>query len=201
MGLSMFSPKNLLIHLFFVIICVGMLLNDVQNTELIWNMFWALIALDFAILVRQNEHLASKLLITPFWLFFYPNTFYVLTELVNIQFSSTALWERGSLLLFMLYIPSILFGIMAGVESLEAIFKGYNIKFYGLRLLIIGSLSLFASYAIYIGRYANIRSWDIFIRPVTVFSSMISAITWDTFPFIFGFTLLQIMVLVFAVDE
>lgn len=201
MGLSMFSPKNLLIHLFFVIICVGMLLNDVQNTELIWNMFWALIALDFAILVRQNEHLASKLLITPFWLFFYPNTFYVLTELVNIQFSSTALWERSSLLLFMLYIPSILFGIMAGVESLEAIFKGYNIKFYGLRLLIIGSLSLFASYAIYIGRYANIRSWDIFIRPVTVFSSMISAITWDTFPFIFGFTLLQIMVLVFAVDE
>ncbi|HEL1760862.1 TPA: DUF1361 domain-containing protein [Streptococcus suis] len=197
----MFTPKNLLIHLFFVIICVGMLLNDVQNTELIWNMFWALIALDFAILVRQNEHLASKLLITPFWLFFYPNTFYVLTELVNIQFSSTALWERSSLLLFMLYIPSILFGIMAGVESLEAIFKGYNIKFYGLRLIIIGSLSLFASYAIYIGRYANIRSWDIFIRPVTVFSSMISAITWDTFPFIFGFTLLQIMVLVFAVDE
>ncbi|MGQ7461356.1 DUF1361 domain-containing protein [Streptococcus suis] len=197
----MFTPKNLLIHLFFVIICVGMLLNDVQNTELIWNMFWALIALDFAILVRQNEHLASKLLITPFWLFFYPNTFYVLTELVNIQFSSTALWERSSLLLFMLYIPSILFGIMAGVESLEAIFKGYNIKFYGLRLLIIGSLSLFASYAIYIGRYANIRSWDLFIRPVTVFSSMISAITWDTFPFIFGFTLIQIMVLVFAVDE
>lgn len=201
MGLSMFTPKNLLIHLFFVIICVGMLLNDVQNTELIWNMFWALIALDFAILVRQNDHLASKLLITPFWLFFYPNTFYVLTELVNIQFSSTALWERSSLLLFMLYIPSILFGIMAGVESLEAIFKGYNIKFYGLRLLIIGSLSLFASYAIYIGRYANIRSWDIFTRPVTVFTSMISAISWDTFPFIFGFTLLQIMVLVFAVDE
>ncbi|WP_105209382.1 DUF1361 domain-containing protein [Streptococcus suis] len=197
----MFTPKNLLIHLFFVIICVGMLLNDVQNTELIWNMLWALLALDFAILVRQNNHTASKLLITPFWLFFYPNTFYVLTELVNIQFSSTALWERSSLLLFMLYIPSILFGIMAGVESLEAIFKGYNIKFYGLRLLIIGSLSLFASYAIYIGRYANIRSWDIFIRPVTVFSSMISAITWDTFPFIFGFTLLQIMVLVFAVDE
>ncbi len=201
MGLSMFSPKNLLIHLFFVIICVGMLLNDVQNTGLMWNMLWALLALDFAILVRQNNHTASKLLITPFWLFFYPNTFYVLTELVNIQFSSTALWERSSLLLFMLYIPSILFGIMAGVESLEAIFKGYNIKFYGLRLLIIGSLSLFASYAIYIGRYANIRSWDIFIRPVTVFSSMISAITWDTFPFIFGFTLLQIMVLVFAVDE
>ncbi|HFU4468075.1 TPA: DUF1361 domain-containing protein [Streptococcus suis] len=197
----MFTPKNLLIHLFFVIICVGMLLNDVQNTELIWNMFWALIALDFAILVRQNDHLASKLLITPFWLFFYPNTFYVLTELVNIQFANAALWESSSLLLFMLYIPSILFGIMAGVESLEAIFKGYNINVYGLRLLIIGSLSLFASYAIYIGRYANIRSWDIFTRPLAVLNNMVAAMSWDTFPFIFGFTLLQIMVLVFAVDE
>lgn len=201
MGLYMFSPKNLLIHLFFIAICVGMLLNDVQNTELIWNMFWALIALDFAILVRQNSHFASKLLITPFWLFFYPNTFYVLTELVNIHFANAALWESSSLLLFMLYIPSILFGIMAGVESLEAIFKGYNINVYGLRLLIIGSLSLFSSYAIYIGRYANIRSWDIFIRPVTVFTSMLSAVSWETFPFILGFTLLQIMVLVFAVDE
>lgn len=201
MGLSMFTPKNILIHLFFVIICVGMLLNDVQNTELIWNMSWALIALDFAILVRQNDHLASKLLITPFWLFFYPNTFYVLTELVNIQFANAALWESSSLLLFMLYIPSILFGIMAGVESLEAIFKGYNINVYGLRLLIIGSLSLFASYAIYIGRYANIRSWDIFTRPLAVLNNMVAAMSWDTFPFIFGFTLIQIMVLVFAVDE
>lgn len=78
---------------------------------------------------------------------------------------------------FMLYIPSILFGIMGGVESLEAIFKGYNINVYGLRLLIISSLALFSSYAIYIGRYANIRSWDIFTRPVTVFTSMISQIS------------------------
>lgn len=197
----MFSPKNLLIHLFFVIICVGMLLNDVQNTGLMWNMLWALLALDFAILVRQNNHTASKLLITPFWLFFYPNTFYILTELVNLQFTSTALWESNSLLLFMLYVPAILFGIMADVESLEAIFKSYNIKFYGLRLLIIGSLSLFASYAIYIGRYDNIRSWDIFTRPLAVLNNMVAAMSWDTFPFIFGFTLIQIMVLVFAVDE
>lgn len=178
-----------------------MLLNDVQNTGLMWNMLWALLALDFAILVRQNNHTASKLLITPFWLFFYPNTFYISTELVNLQFTSTALWESNSLLLFMLYVPAILFGIMAGVESFEAIFKSYNVKFYGLRLLIIGSLSLFASYAIYIGRYVNILSWDIFTRPLAVLNNMVAAMSWDTFPFIFGFTLIQIMVLVFAVDE
>ncbi|HFI0732829.1 TPA: DUF1361 domain-containing protein [Streptococcus suis] len=164
-------------------------------------MFWALIALDFAILVRQNEHLASKLLITPFWLFFYPNTFYVLTELVNIQFSSTALWERSSLLLFMLYIPSILFGIMAGVESLELIFKGYSIRNYALRLGVIGTLALTSSYAIHVAYFANLHSWDMFIQPFIVLNSMLAAISWETFPFIMGVTFLQVMVLVFAVDE
>lgn len=201
MGLSMFSPKNILIHLFFAIIAGGNFLYGAGNTTLIWNMVWALIALDFAILVRQNNHTASKLLITPFWLFFYPNTFYILTEIVNLQFSSNALWEQSSLILFMIYVPAILFGIMAGIESVELIFKGYGIQFYGLRLLVISLLSLFSSYAIYIGRYANLHSWDIFTRPLVFISSLTSAINWSTFPFILGFTLMQIMVLVFAVDE
>ncbi len=201
MGLSMFSPKNLLIHLFFAIIAAGMFLYGADNTALIWNMFWALLALDFAILVRQNNHTASKLLITPFWLFFYPSTFYILTEIANLQFSSNTLWEQSSLILFMLYVPAILFGIMAGVESVELIFKGYGIQFYGLRLLVISLLSLFSSYAIYIGRYANLHSWDIFTRPLVFLNSLTSAINWSTFPFILGFTFMQVMVLVFAVDE
>ncbi|HFR3796453.1 TPA: DUF1361 domain-containing protein [Streptococcus suis] len=178
-----------------------MLLNDVQNTGLMWNMLWALLALDFAILVRQNNHTASKLLITPFWLFFYPNTFFMVTQLTNLQLASNTLWEQSSLILFMLTIPAILFGIMAGVESLELIFKGYNIRHYSLRLLVIGTLALTSSYAIYVAHFANLHSWDIFVQPFIVLNSMLAAISWETFPFIIGFTLMQIMVLVFAVDE
>ncbi|HFI0106358.1 TPA: DUF1361 domain-containing protein [Streptococcus suis] len=197
----MFSPKNLLIHLFFVIICVGMLLNDVQNTELIWNMFWALLALDFSLLVRQNNHFASKLLVTPFWLFFYPNTFYILTELVNIPLNSLSFTDSSSFVPAGLSILCVLFGIMAGVESVESIIKGFNISFYGLRLLMITSLSFVSSYSIYIGKLYGLTSWDIFTQPLVVLNAMFSAVTWDTFPFILGFSFIQIMVLVFAVDE
>lgn len=197
----MFSPKNLLIHLFFVIICVGMLLNDVQNTGLMWNMLWALLALDFAILVRQNNHTASKLLITPFWLFFYPNTFFTVTQLTTLQLASNTLWEQSSLILFMLTIPAILFGIMAGVESVELVFKGYSIRNYALRLAVIGSLALTSSYAIHVAYFANLHSWDMFIQPFIVLNSMLAAISWETFPFTMGVTFLQVMVLVFAVDE
>lgn len=52
----------------------------------------------------------------------YPNTFYMVTDITHMHFTSTVLWERESMILFMLYVPSILFGVMAGVESLKLIF-------------------------------------------------------------------------------
>ncbi|WP_398582936.1 hypothetical protein [Streptococcus iners] len=60
----------------------------------------ALIALDLAILVKENSHVASKLLLTPFWLFFYPNTFFTVTQLTTLQLASNTLWEQSSLILF-----------------------------------------------------------------------------------------------------
>ncbi|MGQ7337228.1 DUF1361 domain-containing protein [Streptococcus suis] len=197
----MFSPKNLLIHLFFALICIGLFLNGSSEATLFWNMVWALLALDFSLLVRQNNHFASKLLITPFWLFFYPNTFYILTELANIPLNSLSFTDSNSFVPVGLSILCVLFGIMAGVESVESIIKGFNISFYGLRLLMITSLSFVSSYSIYIGKLYGLTSWDIFTQPLVVLNAMFSAVTWDTFPFILGFSFIQIMVLVFAVDE
>ncbi|HFI0448331.1 TPA: DUF1361 domain-containing protein [Streptococcus suis] len=197
----MFSPKNLLIHLFFALICIGLFLNGSSEATSFWNMVWALLALDFSLLVRQNNHFASKLLITPFWLFFYPNTFYILTELVNIPLNSLSFTDSSSFVPAGLSILCVLFGIMAGVESVESIIKGFNISFYGLRLLMITSLSFVSSYSIYIGKLYGLTSWDIFTQPLVVLNAMFSAVTWDTFPFILGFSFIQIMVLVFAVDE
>lgn len=197
----MFSPKNLLIHLFYVLIVVGLFLYGAQDSPLIGNMTMALIALDLAILVKENSHVASKLLITPFWLFFYPNTFYILTELANIPLNSLSFTDSNSFVPAGLSILCVLFGIMAGVESVESIIKGFNINFYGLRLLMITSLSFVSSYSIYIGKLYGLTSWDIFTQPLVVLNAMFSAVTWDTFPFILGFSFIQIMVLVFAVDE
>lgn len=197
----MFTKKNILIHLFFATISFGMLQYMTSGPNLIWNMFLALAALDFAILANKSKNLVSQIVLALLWIFFYPNTFYMVTDIVHMHFASTVLWERTSMILFMLYVPSILFGVMAGVESLRMIFSGFNIKSYWLRLFLISGLSLLSSVAIHIGRYARLNSWDMFTRPLVVLQEMLAAISWSTLPFILGFTFIQIMVLVFSEQE
>ncbi|MGT2811287.1 DUF1361 domain-containing protein [Streptococcus minor] len=197
----MFTKKNILIHLFFLTISAGLYYYNLRQPDLVWNMFLALVALDFAILVRSSKNWTIKILAGLLWLFFYPNTFYMVTDIVHMHFTSTVLWERESMILFMLYVPSIFFGVMAGVESLRQIFAGFDIKPYWLRLFIISGLSLLSSFAIHIGRYARLNSWDIFTRPMVVIQEMLEVISWSALPFILGFTFIQIMVLVFSEEE
>ena len=197
----MFTKKNILIHLFFLMISSGLYFYNLREPDLVWNMFLALVALDFAILSKANKGWPIKILSAILWLFFYPNTFYMVTDIVHMHFTSTVLWERESMILFMLYVPSIFFGVMAGVESLRQIFASFEIKSYWLRLVLIAGLSFLSSFAIHIGRYARLNSWDIFTRPMVVIQEMLAVISWAALPFILGFTFIQIMVLVFAEDE
>ena len=197
----MFTKKNILIHLFFLMISSGLYFYNLREPDLVWNMFLALVALDFAILSKANKGWPIKILSALLWLFFYPNTFYMVTDIVHMHFTSTVLWERESMILFMLYVPSIFFGVMAGVESLRQIFASFEIKSYWLRLVLIAGLSFLSSFAIHIGRYARLNSWDIFTRPMVVVQEMLAVISWAALPFILGFTFIQIMVLVFAEEE
>ena len=193
--------KYILIHLFFAIISAGIIKYNLEGPNLIWNMFLALVALDFAILSYLSKQRAIKLMATLLWLFFYPNTFYMVTDIVHMHFASTVLWQRDSMILFMLYVPSIFFGVMAGVDSLRLIFKSLTVNSYWIRLICIGILSFISSFAIHIGRYARLNSWDIFTRPFLVFKEILEVISWQALPFILGFTFIQIMVLVFAEND
>lgn len=193
--------KNLLIHLFFMLISASILRYNLQGPNLIWNMFLALVALDFAVIAHWSKQGIFKVIATGMWLFFYPNTFYMVTDIVHMHFASTVLWQRESMILFMLYVPSIFFGVMAGVESVRLIFEAFKLQSYVLRLLAIGGLSFISSFAIHIGRYARLNSWDIFTRPMIVVKEIVEVVSWEALPFILGFTFIQIMVLVFAEKE
>ena len=79
----------------------------------------------------------------------------MLTDIVHMQFTSTVLWNKTSLILYMLYVSSILFGVLCGIESVKNIVLTFKLKNYYLRLLFIGVLSFISSFAIHIGRYAR----------------------------------------------
>lgn len=118
-----------------------------------------------------------------------------------MQFTSTVLWNKTSLILYMLYVSSILFGVLCGIESVKNIVLTFKLKNYSLRLLFIGVLSFISSFAIHIGRYARLNSWDIFTRPKTVISEILDVVSWDAVHFVLGFTFIQILCLVFLDRE
>ena len=196
------KKKIILIHLFFAVISLGIKYYQVSGPDLVWNMFLALVAFDFAALVYFVKQPIVKLFLALFWFFFYPNTFYMLTDIVHMNFTSTVLWEKTSLILYMLFVSSILFGVLSGTESVKVMFKSFKVTSYPLRLALICALSVISSFAIHIGRYARLNSWDILTGPKVVIDELGSV--WSTGTaayFVLGFTFLQILTLVFLEDE
>lgn len=193
--------KLLLIHLLFVTLAVAIAYKNFEGPNLIWNMVLALVALDLSVLVKLSKTKLMTAIFFLLWLFFYPNTFYMLTDIVHMHFVSTVLWERSSLILFMLYVPSILLGVMAGILSVRYVFQGLKLKNPYLRLFLIGVLSGLSSFGIHIGRYARLNSWDLFTRPLVVVEEILAVVSREALPFIIGFTFIQILVLVFSEPE
>lgn len=195
------AKKIVFIHLFFGVIAFSIYHYHLEGPDLVWNMFLALVALDFSLVSYYISKKVVRGLGAILWLFFYPNTFYMLTDIVHMQFTSTVLWNKTSLILYMLYVSSILFGVLCGIESVKNIVLTFKLKNYYLRLLFIGVLSFISSFAIHIGRYARLNSWDIFTRPKTVISEILDVVSWDAVHFVLGFTLIQILCLVFLDRE
>ena len=168
------------IHLFFGMIAFGIYHYNLQGPDLAWNMFLALVALDFSLVTYYVRFRVVKYASLLLWLFFYPNTFYMLTDIVHMHFVS-----------------SILFGVLCGIESFKNIMETFKVRNDYLRLIFIGLLSFISSFAIHIGRYARLNSWDIFTRPKTVVAEILNVIGWDAVHFVIGFTFIQILCLVF----
>lgn len=189
--------KMILIHLFWLLISASIFYYMTGGPNLIWNMFLALVALDFAYLTTLSKSVFVKIFWVLLWFLFYPNTFYMLTDIVHMSFAGQALWDRSSMILFMLYVASILFGVLSGVLSLQLIFRSLGVQNIYLRYIIIANLSFLSSFAIHIGRYARLNSWDMLTNPMTVVNSMVEVVSWSALPFIVGFTFLQLMTLIF----
>ena len=189
--------KLSLIHLFFLVVAFGIRYYNLSGPDLIWNMVLALIALDFAVITVVIKKKLLRVLAGGMWLFFYPNTFYMLTDIVHMHFTSTVLWDKQSLILYLLYVSSILFGVLCGIESFNLITGVLRLNSYILRLLFIGGLSFVSSFAIHIGRYARLNSWDIATRPMTVIHELVEVVSWDALHFVLGFTFIQVLCLVF----
>ena len=195
--------KPILIHIFFLLIAFVVYIQGitVQGPDLIWNMILALIAYDAAVLTtisKKQKWLYPLLLVV--WLAFYPNTFYMLTDLVHMTWVGDTLWNPVSMRLFMAFVPSILFGVYCGIESWNILRERWKWTWW-LDMLVVAALSYLSSLAIYIGRYDRLNSWDLATRPQLVVQKLLETFQKDRLVFILGFTFIQIMTLLFLSIE
>ena len=195
--------KPILIHIFFLLIAFVVYIQGitVQGPDLIWNMILALIAYDAAVLTtisKKQKWLYPLLLVI--WLAFYPNTFYMLTDLVHMTWVGDTLWNPVSMRLFMAFVPSILFGVYCGIESWNILRERWKWTWW-LDMLVVAGLSYLSSLAIYIGRYDRLNSWDLVTRPQLVVQKLLETFQKERLVFILGFTFIQVMTLLFLSRE
>ena len=195
--------KPIFIHIFFLLIAFVVYIQGitVQGPDLIWNMILALIAYDAAVLTtisKKQKWLYPLLLVV--WLAFYPNTFFMLTDLVHMTWVGDTLWNPVSMRLFMAFVPSILFGVYCGIESWNILRERWKWTWW-LDMLVVAALSYLSSLAIYIGRYDRLNSWDLVTRPQLVVQKLLETFQKDRLVFILGFTFIQIMTLLFLSRE
>ncbi|MCG8572024.1 MAG: DUF1361 domain-containing protein [Spirochaetes bacterium] len=132
------------------------------------------------------------------WLLFFPNAPYIITDFIHLDgFSFFRLVNHQyilnkSLLLWfdlIVYIFFITTGFLLGLRSLGIIHQLINHKYHSIiGLLFVLAVLVLSSFAIYLGRYIRVNSWDFFTQPISLLNLMLKNIQQDTISFVILFT-------------
>lgn len=137
---------------------------------LIWNLILAWLPVGFAIILLgrlKNRRWSDPvcILLSVLWLAFLPNSFYLVSDLIHLQ--TTA--EVSVLYDAVLFTSFIFNGFLAGFISLYLL---HNELLKRLKVtsvnLIIASVLLACSFAIYLGRVLRWNTWDIILHPTGI---------------------------------
>lgn len=176
---------------------------DFYGPDLVWNMVLSAVAYYFILVANAIRHqtIVFARVLVVCWFFFYPNTFYMLTDIVHMEFVGNILADSSCLSLYFAFISSILFGVFCGIESVKEFLKFYPLYWGKGRIFFFVGLSLLSSFAIHIGRYARLNSWDIISNPLLVVKELIDVLPQNGLQFVLGYTILQFWILFFSTAE
>ena len=102
------------------------------------------------------------------WLFFIPNSFYIITDLFHLGINTVPIWFDLALLLSLAW-NGLLLGILS-VNQIEKMVKrlwpGSSEIVFVLPVMFLNALG------VYVGRYLRFNSWDIISNPFVLMSEM-----------------------------
>jgi uncharacterized membrane protein len=131
-----------------------------------WNLFLAIIPFVVTRFVVYKKAIIDKrlfLVVLVFWLLFFPNSPYILTDLFHLKKStSMPLWYDLILVLSYAW-AALVFGFMSlsDIQKMSATHFGQRITTIGIIVILFVS-----SFGVYLGRYLRWNSWDIVTNPL-----------------------------------
>jgi len=158
-----------------------------------WDMFLAWVPvgvaliLDWIALGKERLHTGHYLLLLPagmVWLFFYPNSGYLITDIVHpfLHYKPAAdgsffyeieFWHH----LFLFFSAGVI-GLLLGFYSLFSVQELIRRQFgRAVGWFFAITVLLLSSYGIYIGRFIRWNSWDVFTRPGVLLTDLVSMLT------------------------
>ncbi|CAH1852616.1 DUF1361 domain-containing protein [Convivina intestini] len=191
------NVKNIvIIHLVVFLFMLFVFFTPTHFTFLIWNVFLALLPLDFALIAAHSKPIFA-MLAGILWLLFFPNTMYMITDFIHLQYISTAIDVRYQYFNYSVLAAGIFIGVTLGVLSLEIIIRRFfdpNKDF--LKLLFMMALSLISALGIYLGRFLRLNSWDVFTRADFVWQSVQNSLGSHMLTFVVLFAGVQFALLI-----
>lgn len=154
------------------ILCVSfvclriMIKGEWRFSFLIWNLFLAWIPFVLTSIAtplqKSINNKVVSILILPSWLLFFPNSPYIITDLLHIKnYSQNILWF-DSLLIFMFAFT----GLIIGLHSLQKAHELFNHHFKSIwAWALVLACTILAGFGIYLGRYCRLNSWDFLQGP------------------------------------
>jgi uncharacterized membrane protein len=181
--------------------------NNFLHIFLVWNLFLA--AIPFGIvyfidhkIIKDKLWIILSLLV---WLFFFPNSIYIITDLIYIDVDVFVISGFGYdpttfvqdipsyLALFHIYLGSII-GLIYGFKSVNALYSlSKGTVAFKYRDLIAVLVFILSGLGIYIGRFFRYNSWEI-LKVFSIIKDFFSTFSWFTVFFILALTVIQVLI-------
>ena len=131
---------------------------------LIWNLFLAWIPYIISLyFIKKDTSVNYFIPIFIVWLLFFPNAPYLVTDVLHIVSSSSALLWYDSLLFFFFGWIGLFLGMLSLFRVHQYLRAHLN---YILSEISVFIICIISSLGVYIGRFERWNSWDIFVHPI-----------------------------------
>ncbi len=174
---KLIQSKRFSLSIFFFVVaifCFSLTIFRQYRTQenmyifLNWNLFLAFIPWGISSLLIIYPKMQKKILlifIFPLWLLFFPNTVYILTDIIHLRHTHYGLFWYDLFLVLTFALTGLLLGLISLLDVEKMLLKYFNAKF---TTLIIVAIIFISSFGVYLGRFLRWNSWDIINQPFTL---------------------------------